>query len=89
MAACSEITFENRRFYFYRAVEICRKWGIPCLDLWHSCYLNPFLTWMHDPTKTPEENQAENTCMYIDGQHLTARGYDITADRIESWLLRL
>ena len=89
MAACGAETYENRRFYFARAVEICRKWSIPCLDLWNTCYLNPFLPWMHDPSKTPEENQAENTCMYIDGQHLTARGYDITADLVETWLQSL
>jgi len=81
--------FENRRAYFDKAVEICLKWGIPYLDLWNCCYLNPNLPFMYDSTKTPEQNLQENTGFYIDGQHLTAYGYDVTADIIESWLKSL
>ena len=77
---------ENRRRYFDEAVKICIKWGIPYLDLWHGCYLNPQLPWMYDSTKSAAENHAENTGMYADGQHLTSRGYDVTSDIIESWL---
>lgn len=82
-------TYENRRLYFDKAVQICLKWGIPYIDLWNGCYLNPFLPWMHDATKTADENKAENTGFYIDGQHLTGRGYDVTADIIDSWLKSL
>jgi len=80
------ICFAGRRRYFDRAAEICRKWGIPCLDLWNGCYLNPHLPWMYDSTKTPEENREGNIGYYVDGQHLTARGYDVTADIIDSFL---
>ncbi len=76
--------FENRRVYFDKAVEICEKWGIPYIDLWKGCYLNPKLPSMYDPTKTPEQNRPENTGFYIDGQHLTSLGYDLTADIIDS-----
>ena len=79
-------SYANRRLYFDEAVKICIKWGIPYLDLWNGCYLNPRLPWMYDPSKTAEENDRENTCFYADGQHLTAKGYDFTADIIESWL---
>lgn len=81
--------FENRRLYFNKAVEICRKWGIPYIDLWTGSYLNPRLPWMYDRTKTAEENGAENTGFYLDGQHLTSHGYDVTADIIDSWLKTL
>lgn len=89
MAACPIERFINRRLYFDKAVEICKKWGIPYLDLWNGCPLNPYLPWMYDATKTPDENKAENKGFYIDGQHLTARGYDISAEIIESWLRTL
>ncbi len=79
----------NRRFYFDKAVEICQKWGIPYLDLWNGCPLNPMLPWMYDSTKTQAENIAENTGFYCDSQHLTARGYDMTADVIDSFLKTL
>ena len=79
-------TFENRRRYFDAAAQICVKWGIPYLDLWHGCHLNPFLPWMFNGEKTTEENTLENTGYYVDGQHLSARGYDYTAEIIEHWL---
>lgn len=82
-------TYANRRLYFDKAVQICLKWGIPYLDLWNGCYLNPALPWMYDNTKTADENKAENNGYYYDGQHLTARGYDVTADIIDSWLKTL
>ena len=80
---------DNRRLYFDEAVKICVKWGIPHLDLWNGCYLNPHLPWMYDLSKSAEKNDRENTGFYADGQHLTARGYDFTADIIESWLSSL
>lgn len=79
-------TYENRRFYFDKAVEICEKWDIPYLDLWNDCELDPNIPEMYDSTKTAEQNMQENTGYYIDGQHLTSRGYDVTAEMIENWL---
>jgi lysophospholipase L1-like esterase len=67
-------------------VEICEKWGIPYIDLWKGCYLNPYLQHMYDQSKTSEENEKENTGFYKDGQHLTSRGYDYTAEKISAWL---
>ena len=81
--------FHNRRLYYDRAAEVCKKWGIPYIDLWNTCYLNPMLPWMFDKSKTKEEIAAENVCFYVDGQHLSSRGYDFTADIINSWLLTL
>ena len=89
MFACTIPEYNNRRLYFDHAVAICKKWGIPCLDLWHGCYLNPMLPWMHDATKTSDENKEINTGYYSDGQHLTPRGYDFTSEIIENWLKTL
>ena len=80
---------DNRRLYFDAAVEICKKWGIPYIDLWNGCYLNPSLPWMYDSTKTAEENRTGNNGFYVDGQHLTARGYDFSTDIIDTWLKTL
>lgn len=81
-------TVKNRRAYFDAAVEICKKWGIPYLDLWNTCYLNPALPWMYDPSISPDENMAGDS-LYSDGQHLTPRGYELTADIIDSFLKTL
>lgn len=89
MAACGISEFQNRRIYFDRAVELCKKWGIPYIDLWNGCYLNPYLPHMYDATKSKEENLAENKGYYFDGQHLTKKGYDFTSDLIETWLKTL
>ena len=79
----------RRRMYFDMAVKACKKWGIPYVDLWEGCYLNPCLPWMCDKSKTPEENCAENVLFYSDGQHLTSRGYDFTSEIIENWMRTL
>lgn len=78
----------NRRMYFETAIQICKKWGIPVLNLWDDCYLNPSLSYMYDKTKTWEENQALGN-MYADGQHLLSAGYDYIADIINNWLKTL
>ena len=80
-------SFKNRRAYFEYAMQICRKWGIPYLNLWDGCYLNPMLQHMYDREKSIEENEV--CSMYKDGQHLTAAGYDFTTDIIDSWLKTL
>lgn len=79
----------RRRLYFEAAIEICEKWGIPCIDLWTGTYLNPCLECMYDNTKTAEENDSENKGFYTDGQHLTSHGYDYTSEIIENWLRTL
>ena len=84
-----EVSRVRRRKYFDMAVVICEKWGIPYLDLWKGCYLNPCLPWMYDDTKTPEENYANDTGFYADGQHLTSRGYDYTTQIVEKWIQSL
>ena len=81
--------FKERKIYFDVCAEVCRKWGIPCLDLWNGCYLNPYLPWMYHSERTPQENNEINDGFYSDGQHLTALGYDFTTEIVEHWLLTL
>lgn len=85
----SKETQSRRRRYFDVCAEAAKKWGIPVLDLWHGCYLNPCLEFMYDPNRTPEENEADNTGFYTDGQHLTSRGYDFTAELVEKFISEL
>lgn len=65
------------RQYFDRAIEICKKWGIPVVDIWNNNPLNPKL-----PTAGTfyvEEN----------GQHLTLAGYQRITPQIEAWMRTL
>ena len=80
--------FKNRRHYFEIAMDICRKWGIPYIDLWQNCPINPRLKVYFDQTLTGPENAAAGKA-YVDGQHLTATGYDMVSPIIEAWLLTL
>ena len=80
-------TVANRYAYFEAAMQICEKWDIPYLNLWDDCELDPTNPDMYDPNKSAEEN--EQVSMYRDGQHLTAAGYDLTAEIIDKWLKTL
>lgn len=74
----ADYTAENHihRKYFDRAVEICRKWGIPVVDIWNTTPLNPKLT--------------TSSLYYSDGiQHLTEAGYRRITPAIESWMRTL
>ncbi|MBQ6998298.1 MAG: SGNH/GDSL hydrolase family protein [Clostridia bacterium] len=66
-----------RRIFFDRCAEVCEKYGIPCLDLWKTCHLNPVIDYVSNGNKFD---------MYYDGQHLTAKGYDYITPIIEAWL---
>lgn len=83
-------TSDNRYAYFQAAMEICKKWEIPYLNLWDEeiCDLDPTNPEMYDPSKNAEENEQAGS-MYRDGQHLTAKGYDYTTAIIEAWLKSL
>lgn len=70
----------HRRIFFDRCKEVCEKYGIPCLDLWYGCHLNPTIDY------ATHENAYY---MYTDGQHLSSVGYDYIADIIEAWMKTL
>lgn len=75
----------RRRTYFDRAIDICKKWGIPYLDLWNDYYFNWELSAHWDQTMTTAENEAAGN-LYIDGQHLTTTGYAIESPVIAEWM---
>ncbi len=75
----------NRRAFFERAILLCKKWEIPYMDLWEESGLDPLLPEQYDPQKTPEENIAAGS-LYLDGQHLTAKGYDRTVVLVENFI---
>lgn len=77
-----------RRRYFDRATEICKKWGIPYIDLWNLSPLNPELPLHYDNSLTSEEAN-EKGKYYTDGQHLTLRGYQRLSPQIEAWIKTL
>lgn len=75
----------NRRAYFERAIDICKKWGIPYLNLWDGCYLNPKNPSCYNPELDADGNRTQGY-LYVDGQHLTAKGYDYISPIIEDWM---
>lgn len=77
----SGANYRNRRAYFETAMQICKKWGIPVLNLWDGCYLNPALP-AHYTSGSADS-------MYIDGQHLTPKGYDYITPMISAWMKTL
>ena len=78
----------KRRHYFERIIECCKKWGVPYIDLWEGSPVNPRLKCHYDPELDAAGNTAAGKA-YIDGQHLTAVGYDIVSDAIEAWMMTL
>ena len=70
----------NRGYYIHTAMEICKKWGVPVLNLWDNCYLNP---------KIPAHYTSGESYLYTDGQHLTANGYEYISPMIEAWMKTL
>ncbi len=75
----------NRWAFFERAIIICQKWEIPYMDLWEESGLDPLLPGHYDPQKNKEEN-IEAGSFYLDGQHLTAKGYDHTVKWVERFI---
>ena len=76
------------RAFYERIIEVCKKWGIPYLDLWTICPLNPRMPAMYSSQMTPQEN-IDAGHAYIDGQHLTPTGYDVISPCIEAWMRTL
>ena len=88
MGKTGNANYPIRKAYFERAIEICKKWGVPYIDLWNGSHLNPNLESMYDSSLDAEGN-IEAGKMYIDGQHLTPNGYDYITPIIEAWMKTL
>jgi lysophospholipase L1-like esterase len=78
----------SRRKFFDIIIEICKKWGIPYLDLWNGSPMNPNLKVYYDADLSLEENIAAGKA-YVDGQHLSKVGYDIISPTIDAWIKTL
>jgi lysophospholipase L1-like esterase len=74
------VEHNNRRKYFETIIELCKKWGIPYLNLWDGCYLNPM---------NPAHFTSGESRFYTDGQHLTTAGYEYITPMIETWIKTL
>ncbi len=79
---------KKRRHYFEIIKVLCLKWDIPCLDLWEKSILNPQSKEYYDETLGLDGNKMTHKA-YMDGQHLTAKGYDLITPLIEEWILSL
>ena len=80
--------YHNRYKYFTTIMDICKKWGIPYINLWDECPMNPNLEVFWDSSKTAAENR-EAGKLYNDGQHPTPTGYQFLAPKIEAWMKTL
>ena len=79
----------GRRTYFDYAKEVCKKWGIPVIDLWDEGQLRPDISTMYNPTYNTIQTATEQGLLYYDGQHLTKFGYDVIVPKIEAWMRNL
>ena len=75
----------KRLHYFKIAEQVCKKWGIPYLNLWERCPVNPSLISFYDPTLDRDGNIASGK-VYYDGQHITPHGYDVISSQIISFV---
>lgn len=73
------------RTFFDRAIELCKKWGIPYIDLWHCSHLNKLLT-AHYDSSLGEQGNIDAGKLYTDGKHLTPTGYEVITPKIEAWM---
>ena len=80
--------YNNRRAYFETIMQICKKWGVPYINLWDECPMNPNLASCYDGTMTAEEN-IDAGKLYKDGQHPSPAGYARIAPIIEAWMKTL
>lgn len=80
---------KNRYDYFGYAKAVCKKWGIPVLNLWDEGQLRPDVISDYDPTYNTIETATAQGLLYYDGQHLTAYGYDVISQKIAAWMKTL
>lgn len=80
---------KNRYDFFTYASKVCKKWGIPVINLWDEGQLRPDVASMYDSNYNTIETATAQGLPYYDGQHLTAYGYDVLSPKIEEWMRSL
>lgn len=78
----------KRRTYFLRAIELCKKWGVPYIDLWTCSHLDRRISAHCDLSLTAQEAINAGK-LYVDGQHLSPKGYEVITPKIEAWMKTL
>lgn len=73
-------TTNNRRAYFETIIKICKKWGVPVLNLWDECTMNPRIASHYSGTAPDPDG------LFADGQHPTPKGYELLTPIVESWM---
>lgn len=82
---CNYSTGTPRYDIFTLAMQICKKWGIPVINLWDESGFNPMISSQYLRGATNEEN-VQRGSLYKDGQHLTAVGYDKLSTQIDAFV---
>lgn len=78
----------NCRAYLETAKAICKKWGVPVLDLWDGCHLNPSRSDQYIQGVSWQENMRQNS-LYATAKSLLPAGYDYISGIIASWMKTL
>jgi hypothetical protein len=79
----------NRYAYMGYARTVCKKWGVPVINLWDDGQLRPDILTMYNPEYNTISTATEHGLTYYDGQHLTAYGYDVLSPKISEWMKSL
>ena len=88
MGLTNSLAYFNRLEYFKEITLICKKWGIPYIDLWNTTKMNPNIPIQFNSALDKSGN-VEAGSLYLDGQHPSPAGYDYTAPIVAEWMKHL
>ena len=80
------LTFFNRREYMREAIKICKKWGVPVINLWDDSWMNSNMPNQYDQSLSGAEAHVANGDFYVDTQHPAPAGYDYLSNLIGNWM---
>lgn len=88
MGLAQSLTYVNRWEYFAEIIKLCKKWGIPYIDLWNNSLMNPNIPNQYNPELDVQGN-VDAGSWYLDGQHPAPLGYDYSSKLIAEWMEKL
>jgi hypothetical protein len=65
MGSSSGLSYYNRLEYFREAMDICKKWGVPYINLWEDSFMNPNMPNQYDSTKTKQQNVDAGSALFV------------------------